>query len=294
MLLWLNYDNSFHVETTTICLYIYINNLFQGGLSMKDQLLKFGIDDYKTAKYLMHLWKTKYGSMTTYRDIDFLTMYGFDPSRITYLILNLHEGDIVYFTSKLTKPVILPFEAVEKHFYRLTKEGFKISLSKDNMSLILNKDNFERTFKVPLSDNLASIDPYVELDIFKEDYCTFEIDSKSLLLILKDIDSVTDYIRISADTKKQKIYIGSKVVSFDSTEYNNNFSNYSINQLKKDVEVCYCLDYLIAFLQHIPSDLVTISFGNEQPMRLDCMLMGYSRVTCYIAPRIEEFDNEID
>ncbi|MCS7097450.1 MAG: proliferating cell nuclear antigen (pcna) [Candidatus Methanomethyliaceae archaeon] len=208
-----------------------------------------------------------------------------DPSRVAMVDLELPASAFESYDCKDEIPIGVNFDDM-KSIMKRVKTDEKLSLEKSESEARLKikfLGKFTRTFSLPL------------LDIGKEELSvpkiTFSTNIKLLVSALedaiKDAEVVSDFIKIIVERDLLKI-----IASGDRGEVEIEITKDSGELLSIEFSEPSHALYSLAYLKKMMvatdlSDVCTLMFSTDMPLRLDFNMATGGKITYYLAPRME-------
>ena len=165
-------------------------------------------------------------------------------------------------------------------------ESIELSIDKDSGRLSINlKGKHLRTFKMPTLEPIGEEIPTPKVT-FK---AKIRMTTSSLKDAIDDASIVSDHVRFEATTEnllmKGDGIMGS--VSVDIGRESDSVLSFDISEASKAM---FSLNYLsdIVKAASAVSEIVTIEFSTDMPVRLDFEMQQEGKLQYYLAPRIED------
>jgi proliferating cell nuclear antigen len=164
-------------------------------------------------------------------------------------------------------------------------ESIELSIDKDSGRLNINlKGKHTRTFKMPTLQPIGEEIPTPKVT-FK---AKIRMTTSSLKDAIEDASIVSDHVRFEATTENLLLkgdgIMGS--VSVEIGRESDSVLNFEISEVSKAM---FSLNYLsdIVKAASAVSEIVTIEFSTDMPVKLDFEMQQEGKLQYYLAPRIE-------
>ena len=164
-------------------------------------------------------------------------------------------------------------------------DQLKMSYNSEKNTLTLTFiENASRTFNIPLIEAKGS-----DLKIPKlEDTCSIKLLAEAFKEALKDADVVSEYAEF--DTDKEKFAIsGSGDRGSVHIELEKNNENIIDLKVEDAMRAVFSLGYLLDMTKAASAtDMITLEFKSNSPLKLSYELQDGGKVIYFIAPKVEE------
>jgi proliferating cell nuclear antigen len=215
-----------------------------------------------------------------------ITLRAMDPSRVA--MIDFQWPKIVfdeYTCTESTKMCINISELLK--LLRRTGRDETIELSLDEKTARLKlviRGNYTRTFTMPTLEAMDEEVPTPKV--------TFKIKAKTttqgLHQAIEDASLVSDHVRIEADKEKLTLNATGDLMGANIELKKGSDALLDI-QAEEPSKATFSLSYLTEIVKAASStsDLATIEFATDMPIRLDFQQPKEGKLTYYLAPRIE-------
>ena len=215
-----------------------------------------------------------------------ITLRAMDPSRVA--MIDFHWPKTVfdeYTCTESTKMCINISELLK--LLRRTGRDETIELSLDEKTARLKliiRGNYTRTFTMPTLEAMDEEVPTPKV--------TFKVKAKTttqgLHQAIEDASLVSDHVRIEADKEKLTLNATGDLMGANIELRKGSDALLDI-QAEEPSKATFSLSYLTEIVKAASStsDLATIEFATDMPIRLDFQQPKEGKLTYYLAPRIE-------
>ncbi|UCC33289.1 MAG: proliferating cell nuclear antigen (pcna) [Candidatus Bathyarchaeota archaeon] len=215
-----------------------------------------------------------------------ITLRAMDPSRVA--MIDFQWPKTVFDEYKCTQPVKLCINISELlKLLRRTGKDETIELvldEKTNRLKLTIRGNYTRTFNMPTLEAMEEEVPTPKV--------TFKTKAKTtthgLHQAIEDANLVSDHVRIQAD--KEKLTLNATGDLMGATIELKKGSDALLDlQSQEPSKATFSLSYLTEIVKaaSATSELATIEFATDMPIRIDFQQPKEGKLTYYLAPRIE-------
>jgi proliferating cell nuclear antigen len=215
-----------------------------------------------------------------------ITLRAMDPSRVA--MIDFHWPKTVFDEYTCTEPTKMCINISELlKLLRRTGRDETIELSLDEKTARLKliiRGNYTRTFNMPTLEAMDEEVPTPKV--------TFKIKAKTttqgLHQAIEDASLVSDHVRIEADKEKLTLNATGDLMGANIELKKGSDALLDI-QAEEPAKATFSLSYLAEIVKAASStsDLATIEFATDMPIRLDFQQPKEGKLTYYLAPRIE-------
>jgi len=215
-----------------------------------------------------------------------ITLRAMDPSRVA--MIDFQWPKTVFDEYTCTEPTKMCINISELlKLLRRTGRDETIELSLDEKTARLKliiRGNYTRTFNMPTLEAMDEEVPTPKV--------TFKIKAKTttqgLHQAIEDASLVSDHVRIEADKEKLTLNATGDLMGANIELRKGSDALLDI-QAEEPSKATFSLSYLTEILKAASStsDLATIEFATDMPIRLDFQQPKEGKLTYYLAPRIE-------
>jgi len=215
-----------------------------------------------------------------------ITLRAMDPSRVA--MIDFQWPKTVFDEYTCTEPTKMCINITELlKLLRRTGRDETIELSLDEKTARLKliiRGNYTRTFNMPTLEAMDEEVPTPKV--------TFKIKAKTttqgLHQAIEDASLVSDHVRIEADKEKLTLNATGDLMGANIELKKGSDALLDI-QAEEPSKATFSLSYLTEIVKAASStsDLATIEFATDMPIRLDFQQPKEGKLTYYLAPRIE-------
>jgi len=165
-------------------------------------------------------------------------------------------------------------------------ESIELSLDKDTGRLNINlKGRHMRTFKIPTLEPIGEEIPTPKVT-FK---AKVRMTTRSLKDAIDDASIVSDHVRFEA-TAESLLMKGDGIMGSVSVEMGRESESVLSLEISETSKAMFSLNYLsdIVKAASAVSEVATIEFSTDMPIRLDFEMQQEGKLQYYLAPRIED------
>ena len=231
-----------------------------------------------------------------------ITFRSMDPSHIALIDINWPSSGFEKYHCDSTIKFGVRIDEFSKIIKRAnTNDSIEIGVVSDNSSLNIKTTGggYLRDYKMRLIESTGNRSPLPQM-IFDS---KIVIGIATLDKILSDVGAVSEKITIDSSgistNKKTVIFSGDSDrgearVTMDVDDDNNNKSKVELLEeitVKENSKSTYNIDFIskiIRAIGHQSSNLVTIEYSSNKPLRLEFLLSGIVKLQFYLAPRVQD------
>ncbi|MCQ5376625.1 MAG: proliferating cell nuclear antigen (pcna) [Candidatus Methanomethylicia archaeon] len=238
------------------------------------------------------VWKSIIDSVSTLveegafiADPSGIKLRAMDPSRVAMVDLELPKAAFEGYDCSAEMPIGVNFEDM-KNIMKRAGSNEKLELEKADEEARLKirfRGKTTRTFSLPL------------LDLGKEELSApripFNVSIKTpaatLLEAIRDAEVVSDFVKMTADQGVLKVRASGDRGEVDVEITKESGELLSI-EMKEPAHALYSLSYLTKMMvASALSEIATLMFSTDMPLRLDFNLSTGGKIVYYLAPRME-------
>lgn len=231
-----------------------------------------------------------------------ITFRSMDPSHIALIDINWPSSAFEKYHCDSTIKFGVRIDEFSKIIKRAnTNDSIEIGVVSDNSSLNIKTTGggYLRDYKMRLIESTGNRSPLPQM-IFDS---KIVIGIATLDKILGDVGAISEKITIDSSgistNKKTVIFSGDSDrgearVTMDVDDDNNNKSKVELLEeitVKENSKSTYNIDFIskiIRAIGHQSSDLVTMEYSSNKPLRLEFLLSGVVKLQFYLAPRVQD------
>jgi proliferating cell nuclear antigen len=217
---------------------------------------------------------------------DGIKLRAMDPSRVAMIDFEWPKTVFDEYQSDQTTKMCINITEILKLLKRTAKDE-AIELTLDEKTNRLNvgiKGKYDRTFNMPTLEATEEEVPTPKI--------TFNIKAKvttdGLHQAIEDVLLVSDHVKIEVDPEKLTMKAAGDLMGANIELKKGNDALLEI-EAKEPSKATYSLSYLSEIIKTAAasSEIATIEFSNDMPIRIDFQQPKEGKLTFYLAPRIE-------
>ena len=230
-----------------------------------------------------------------------ITFRSMDPSHIALIDINWPSSAFEKYHCDSTIKFGVRIDEFSKIIKRAnTNDSIEIGVVSDNSSLNIKTTGggYLRDYKMRLIESTGNRSPLPQM-IFDS---KIVIGIATLDKILSDVGAISEKITIDSSgistNKKTVIFSGDSDrgearVTMDVDDDNNKSKVELLEEItvKENSKSTYNIDFIskiIRAIGHQSSDLVTMEYSSNKPLRLEFLLSGVVKLQFYLAPRVQD------
>lgn len=231
-----------------------------------------------------------------------ITFRSMDPSHIALIDINWPSSAFEKYHCDSTIKFGVRIDEFSKIIKRAnTNDSIEIGVVSDNSSLTIKTTDggYLRDYKMRLIESTGNRSPLPQM-IFDS---KIVIGIATLDKILSDVGAISEKITIDSSgistNKKTVIFSGDSDrgearVTMDVDDDDNNKSKVELLEeitVKENSKSTYNIDFIskiIRAIGHQSSNLVTMEYSSNKPLRLEFLLSGVVKLQFYLAPRVQD------
>ncbi len=215
-----------------------------------------------------------------------ITLRAMDPSRVAMIDFQWPKTVFDEYTCTESTKMCINISELLKLLRRTGRdETIELSLDEKTARLkLIIRGNYTRTFNMPTLEAMDEEVPTPKV--------TFKIKAKTttqgLHQAIEDASLVSDHVRIEADKEKLTLNATGDLMGANIELRKGSDALLDI-QAEEPSKATFSLSYLTEIVKAASStsDLATIEFATDMPIRLDFQQPKEGKLTYYLAPRIE-------
>jgi len=249
-------------------------------------LFKAVVSDAKTLRDLVTAISTLVDEATFNADENGVKLREMDPSRVAMIDFFLPKSAFEEYVC--TEPTKICLNITE--FLKLIKRAGKdepVELLLDEKTGKLNitiKGSYTRTFNMPLLEALAEEAPTPRIAFNAK----AQVTTSGIRQAIEDASLVSDHVKIEATNESLMMRAAGELTG--ATIELRKGSEALLNlEVKEESRATFSLNYLAEIIKaaSATSEIATLEFSTDMPIRVDFKLPNEGILTYYLAPRIE-------
>jgi proliferating cell nuclear antigen len=230
-----------------------------------------------------------------------ITFRSMDPSHIALIDINWPSSAFEKYHCDSTIKFGVRIDEFSKIIKRANaNDSIEIGVVLDNSSLNIKTTGggYLRNYKMRLIESTGNRSPLPQMTFDSK----IVIGIATLDKILNDVGAISEKITIdssgSSTNKNTVIFIGDSDrgearVTMDADDGNNKSKVELLEEItvKENSKSTYNIDFIskiIRAIGHQSSNLVTIEYSSNKPLRLEFLLSGMVKLQFYLAPRVQD------
>jgi len=249
-------------------------------------LFKFSVADAKLLKDMITAISTLVDEATFDLSPEGIKLRAMDPSRVAMIDFEWPKTVFdEYLCSEATKMCINVSELLK--LLRRTGRNESVELSLDEKTGRLKmtiKGDYVRTFNMPTLETMEEEVPTPKVAFNVK----AEVTTQGLGQAIEDALLVSDHVRIEADNEKMTMNAAGDLMGA-TIELKKGGAALLGLEVKEPSKATFSLSYLSEIIKAAAatSEIATIEFSTDMPIRLDFKQQQEGKLTFYLAPRIE-------
>ena len=234
-----------------------------------------------------------------------ITFRSMDPSHIALIDINWPNSAFEKYHCDSTIKFGVRIDEFAKIIKRANaNDSIEIGVVLDNSSLNIKTQSdggYLRNYKMRLIESTGNTSPLPQMTFDSK----IVIGIATLDKILSDVGAISEKITIDSNgggistNKKTVIFSGDSDrgearVTMDVDDDNNNKSKVELLEeitVKENSKSTYNIDFIskiIRAIGHQSSNLITMEYSSNKPLRLEFLLSGVVKLQFYLAPRVQD------
>jgi proliferating cell nuclear antigen len=228
-----------------------------------------------------------------------ITFRSMDPSHIALIDINWPSSAFEKYHCDSTIKFGVRIDEFSKIIKRANaNDSIEIGVVLDNSSLNIKTqgDGYLRNYKMRLIESTGNTSPLPQMTFDSK----IVIGIETLDKILSDVGAISEKITIdssgSSTNKNTVIFIGDSDrgearVTMDADDDKSKVELLEEITVKENSKSTYNIDFIskiIRAIGHQSSNLVTMEYSSNKPLRLEFLLSGVVKLQFYLAPRVQD------
>ncbi|MEM0212400.1 MAG: proliferating cell nuclear antigen (pcna) [Candidatus Methanomethylicia archaeon] len=247
-------------------------------------MFRFSISDVKVWRNIIDSISELIDEANFVATTNGISLRAMDPSHVAMVEVELPSSFFDEYECSETMNIGVNLDEFMKILRRgSSSDKLEIEVSSDRKLKITFSDKAKRYFSIPLLDlsweELTS--PSIEFNVYSR------LVSEVFEDAIKDASLISDFVKISAD--KDFLIISASGDRGDvEVKLSEDMGSLIELNVKEPSSSTYSLNYLEDLVKTSKaSEILTLEFSNDMPMKLSFELPNNGRITYYLAPRIE-------
>jgi len=217
---------------------------------------------------------------------DAIKLRAMDPSRVAMIDFEMPKTTFDEYTCDTPTKMCINITEILKLLRRTAKdESVELALDEKTGRLNLTiKGKYERTFNMPTLEAAQEEVPTPKV--------TFNVRAKAttegLHQAIEDVSLVSDHVKIEMDNEKMTMRATGDLMGA-TVELKKGSDALLDLEAKEPCKATFSLNYLLEIIKTAAatSDVATLEFSTDMPIRIDFQQPKEGKLTFYLAPRIE-------
>ncbi|MCX8171202.1 MAG: proliferating cell nuclear antigen (pcna) [Candidatus Bathyarchaeota archaeon] len=249
-------------------------------------MFRIRISDTKTFRSVLDALSTIVDEATFTIGLDGIRLRAMDPSRVAMVDFEMRKTSFDEYEAAGDSKVCVNLNELKKLIKRAGKDDtIELSLNEESGRILVKiKGRYTRTFSLPVLEASEEEVPEPKLAFNAKVTLT----SSDFNDILKDVEMVSDSVRIEADGEKFIMNARGDVAGAEIEIKKGDDTLISIEAAEPS-KATFSLSYLADIVKAASdtSDIVTLEFSTDMPLRLDFRQRYDGKLVYLLAPRIE-------
>jgi len=249
-------------------------------------MFKAKISDAKLLRDMITAISTLVDEATFNIAPDGIKLRAMDPSRVAMIDFEMPKTTFDEFSTDTPTKMCINITELLKLLRRTSKdESVELSLDEKTGRLNVNiKGKYDRTFNMPTLEATEEEVPTPKV--------TFNVRAKAtaqgLNEAIQDVQLVSDHVRIEIDNEKMTMRATGDIMGA-TVELKKGSDALLDLEAKEPSKATFSLSYLSEIIKTAAatSDVATLEFSTDMPIRIDFQQPKEGKLTFYLAPRIE-------
>jgi len=217
---------------------------------------------------------------------DAIKLRAMDPSRVAMIDFEMPKATFDEYTCDTPTKMCINITEILKLLRRTAKDE-SVELALDEKTGRLNvsiKGKYERTFNMPTLEAAQEEVPTPKI--------TFNVHAKAttegLHQAIEDVSLVSDHVKIEIDSEKMTMRATGDLMGA-TVELKKGSDALLDLEVKEPSKATFSLNYLLEIIKTVAatSEVATLEFSTDMPIRIDFQQPKEGKLTFYLAPRIE-------
>ena len=219
-------------------------------------------------------------------DAEGLKLRAMDPSRVAMIDFEWPKSIFQEFVSTEPSKICLNISELLKLLKRAGKEE-AVELSLDDKTgrlLVTITGKYSRNFTMPTLEASEEEVPTPKISFNVKAKTT----TQGLSQAIEDAQLVSDHVRIEAEPEKLTLSASGDLMGATITLQKGNDALLDLD-VKENAKATFSLSYLSEIIKaaSATSDIATLEFSSDMPVRIDFQQQKEGKLTFFLAPRIE-------
>jgi len=249
-------------------------------------LFKAKLNDAKLLRDMITAISTLVDEATFNLTPDNLKLRAMDPSRVAMIDFEWPKTIFDEYTCDQPTKMCINITEILKLLRRTSKdETIELTLDeKTNRLNITIKGKYERTFNMPTLEAAEEEVPTPKITF----NARAKITTDGLHQAVEDVQLVSDHVKIEIDPEKVTMRAAGDLMGA-TIELKKGSDTLLDIETKEPSKATYSLSYLTEIIKTAAasSEIATLEFSNDMPIRIDFQQPKEGKLTFYLAPRIE-------
>jgi len=249
-------------------------------------LFKAKLNDAKLLRDMITAISTLVDEATFNLTPDNLKLRAMDPSRVAMIDFEWPKTIFDEYTCDQPTKMCINITEILKLLKRTSKdESVELALDeKTNRLNIIIKGKYERTFNMPTLEAAEEEVPTPKITF----NARAKITTDGLHQAVEDVQLVSDHVKIEIDPEKVTMRAAGDLMGA-TIELKKGSDTLLDIETKEPSKATYSLSYLTEIIKTAAasSEIATLEFSNDMPIRIDFQQPKEGKLTFYLAPRIE-------
>jgi len=219
-------------------------------------------------------------------DPDGIKLRAMDPSRVAMVDFEMRKTSFDEYESEGESKVCVNLNELKKLLKRAGKDDtIEMSLSEDSGQFLVKiRGRYTRTFSLPVLESSEEEIPEPKLTFNAK----ITLTASDFYDTLRDAEMVSDSVRIEADGERLVMSAKGDVAGAE-IEIRKGDDTLISMEVKEPSKATFSLSYLTDIVKAAAdtSDIVTLEFSTDMPLRLDFRQRYDGKLVYLLAPRVE-------
>jgi len=249
-------------------------------------LFRIRISDTKTFRNVLDALSAIVDEATFTIDPDGIKLRAMDPSRVAMVDFEMRKTSFDEYESEGESKVCVNLNELKKLLKRAGKDDtIEMSLSEDSGQFLVKiRGRYTRTFSLPVLESSEEEIPEPKLTFNAK----ITLTASDFYDTLRDAEMVSDSVRIEADGERLVMSAKGDVAGAE-IEIRKGDDTLISMEVKEPSKATFSLSYLTDIVKAAAdtSDIVTLEFSTDMPLRLDFRQRYDGKLVYLLAPRVE-------
>ncbi|MBS7607467.1 MAG: proliferating cell nuclear antigen (pcna) [Thermoproteota archaeon] len=249
-------------------------------------MFRIRISDTKTFRNVLDALSAIVDEATFTIDPDGIKLRAMDPSRVAMVDFEMRKTSFDEYESEGESKVCVNLNELKKLLKRAGKDDtIEMSLSEDSGQFLVKiRGRYTRTFSLPVLESSEEEIPEPKLTFNAK----ITLTASDFYDTLRDAEMVSDSVRIEADGERLVMSAKGDVAGAE-IEIRKGDDTLISMEVKEPSKATFSLSYLTDIVKAAAdtSDIVTLEFSTDMPLRLDFRQRYDGKLVYLLAPRVE-------